>query len=114
MDTRHIPGLDLGGFLIPGNNGLPDLYVNANDPAAWATMQIEARKPLGQPSVAAEATAAAAATEMPSWLKAIEDVLIKRLGVSFGDYLHGIAVAGLLSVLAIALIILGAYQFTKD
>lgn len=116
MDVSHVPGLDLGGFLIPGNNGLPDLVVNATDPADWTTMQIAARNPVTDSNipVAAEATAAAAETGLPPWLKAIEDVTIKRLGISFGDYLRGFAVAGVGVLLALILIIFAVYQLTKD
>jgi hypothetical protein len=114
IDTSHIPGLDLGGFLIPGNNGLPDLYVHAYDPAGWVSMQVAARAATQEPSVAAEASAAAIQTEMPEWLKKIEDVTIKRMGISLGDYITGAKVAIIGVLIGILLLAFGAYQLTKD
>jgi hypothetical protein len=112
MDIRHIPGLDLSGFFIPGNNGLPDLYVHANDPADWVTMQIAARSPVEKPSVAAEAAAAAAETQAPDWLKRVDDIVTKRLDISSLAKGFALSIGGIL--LAVALIVLGAYQLTKD
>lgn len=112
MDIKHIPGLDLSGFFIPGNNGLPDLFVHANDPADWVQMQIAARTPVEQPSVAAETTAAAADVSAPNWVKAIDSVLTQRLDLSSIVKGFALSIGGIL--LAVLLIVLGAYQLTKD
>lgn len=104
MNTRHMPGIDLGSFFIPGGNGFPDLEVLPTDPAHWVTMQIAAR----------EATQVVT-PEAPRDLIDTGALLGKITGAtSLKDTLQGLVIAGGMVLLAILLIVLGAYQFTKD
>ena len=114
----NLSHLDLSGFFVPGGNGLPDLYIHANDPADWVTMQIAARKPSDATSttvkdVATTATVGASASAMPDWLKRLSDSLLSKFP-NPQNYFKGAAIAAVLAFLAVALIVLGAYQLTRD
>ena len=112
IDTSHIPGVFAGGFIIPGANGLPDLYVNATDPANWVSMQVAARQPAARQPAQGKADpqgnilpdGTTPGTSMTEWLS----------GTAFKDTVHGFAVAFGGVILGVLLIILGAYQLTKD
>lgn len=108
MMDAHLPTLRLGGFFVPGGNGLPDLYVHADDPSGWVQMQIAARQNAQATAkdVATTATVGAAATVLPPW--------IDRLLPNAKDYLKGLAVAAILVVLALVLVTLGGYQLFKE
>lgn len=101
-DTAHMPGIHAGSFLIPGANGLPDLEVLTTDPAGWVSMQIAAR----QSPTATTADPQGNATATPA-----DDG-----GDMFGlkAALKGFAVAGGMILLAVLLVVLGAWQFTKE
>lgn len=105
MDTRHIPGIHAGSFLIPAGNGLPDLEVLTSDPAGWVSMQIAARqKPVEATPVEASTTSDGAS-----------DLLGKITGItSLKDTLQGLVIASGMVLLAVLLVILGAYYLIKD
>lgn len=118
MDASLRSALNLGGFFIPGNNGLPDLYVHANDPADWVTMQLAARQPTGGnlptgKDVAETAAVGAAASVMPDFVQKIIDGIFGKLP-NPKDYFKGAAIALALGVMAILIIAFGLYQLTKD
>lgn len=130
MDTRcgagtrcgvdHMPGLNFTNFLVPGGNGFPDLYVSPNDPSGWVQQQIGLRQPAAAvPStkdVATTATVGAVSDVIPEWGKKILDNIAQRLDPReyVKQQLKGLAVGGVLLLVALGFIILGAYQFTKD
>lgn len=114
----HVPGILAGGFLIPGNNGLPDLYVNSTDPAGWASMEIAARQPAT--AVATEAATTNATTAdasgssshggftfnfIPDWMKSPD--YLANLGKGLAMKAGGI-------LLGLAIVIFALYYFTKD
>src|SRR5436305_1029623 len=118
MDASLRTALNLGGFFVPGNNGLPDLYVHANDPADWVTMQLAARQPTGgnvptAKDVAETAAGGAAASAMPEFIQKIVDGVLAKLP-NPKEYFKGAAIALTLGVVAIGIILFGAYQLTKD
>lgn len=116
IDTSHIPGIHAGSFMIPGGNGLPDLEVLTTDPAGWVTMQIAARKPavdsVNDPKKSGvdpqgnilPGGATTPGTSLTEWLA----------GTGLKDTLQGLVVAGGMILLAVLLIILGAYMLSKD
>lgn len=108
MLDAHLPTLRLGGFFVPGGNGLPDLYVHADDPSGWVQMQIAARQNAGATAkdVATAATVGAASTALPDW--------VNRLFPDAKDYVKGLAVAAMLVALALILVTLGGYQLFKE
>lgn len=115
---NHMTGLNLTGFMVPGGNGLPDLTVNANDPAGWVTMQIAARQPNGgniptPKDIAETAAVGAVANVAPDWVQRLVDAVFAKFP-NPKDYFKGMAVAGVLLLVALGFIILGAYQITKD
>ena len=116
----HMPGLNLSNFLVPGGNGLPDLYVNANDPTGWVQMQIAARQPSAvvptPKDVATTATVGAVSDVIPEWGKKILDSLAAKIDPReyVKQQLKGLAVGGVLLLVALGFILLGAYQLTKD
>lgn len=112
-----MPGVHAGTFLIPGGNGLPDLEVLTSDPAGWVSMQIAARAPTAAATDSTQTGSGidpqgninpngttSPATSFTEWLS----------GAGLKDTLQGFVVAGGMILLAILLIILGAYNFTKD
>lgn len=114
----NLPALHLSGFFVPGGNGLPDLYVHADDPSDWVTMQIAARQPGGgnyptAKDVAETTAVGATASATPDFLKRIIDGIFSKFP-NPKDYFKGLAVAGFLVLLAVGLIVLGAYQLVKD
>jgi len=108
---RHVPGILAGGFIIPGNNGLPDLYINATDPADWTTMQIAARQPTSTAATDAAATNGQPVTQFTSASGVLEKLFSPDYLAMIGK---GIAakIAGIL--LGLAVVIFGLYYFTKD
>lgn len=112
----NISGIKLGGFFVPGANGLPDLYVHADDPTGWVQMQISARQASGGTTakdVAETAAVGAASNLAPDWAKKIIDALMQKLP-NPKEYFKGVAVAGALILLAILLIVLGGFQLIKS
>lgn len=108
-------GLNLGGFIVPGGNGLPDLFVHANDPTGWVQMQIAARQNAQSSAkdVATTATVGTASTVAPDWVDRLVDAVVKRVP-NPKDYFKGAAIAALLVVLALVLVTLGGYQLFKE
>lgn len=98
---RHVPGILAGGFLVPGGNGLPDLYLNATDPADWVTMQIAARQPAAAPVVNAAAAAGQPVSQftsgiLPDWLTSPQwlENKMSGLAVKIGGMAIGLLIVG--------------------
>lgn len=112
----NLQTLRLGGFFVPGGNGLPDLYVHADDPSGWVNMQVAARQPSGGTTakdVAETAAVGAASSLAPDWASKIIDALFAKFP-NPKEYFKGVAVAGALILLAVLLIVLGGYQLIKS
>lgn len=118
VGLSHLPGLNLSGFLVPAGNGLPELNVNASDPAGWVAMQIAARQPNGgkvptTADVAETAAVGAVSSVAPDWAGRLVDAIFAKFP-NPQDYFKGLAIAGILMLVAVGFILLGAYQITKD
>lgn len=118
IGVDHMTGLHLSNFFIPGANGLPDLFVHSDDPASWVTMQIAARQPSAgnvptAKDVAETAAVGAVSSVSPDWAQRMVDAIFAKFP-NPKDYFKGLAVAGVLLLVALGFILLGAYQLTKD
>lgn len=115
QDTSHIPGIHATSFTVLGGNGFGDLEVLATDPLGWVQGEIAKRNNTpATESVGVQTTNApeSSGASTPSTSNSMD------LTGSFKEWLSsslkGVVVAGSLLLLGVLLVVLGAYQITKD
>lgn len=108
--TAHIPGIHATSFTVPGGNGLGDLEVLATDPLAWVQSEISRRRdPVATESVG---FVDSPLTTDPNSVMGRD--LTQPIKDKLAEIGKGLVVSGALLLLGVLLVVLGAYQFTKE
>lgn len=97
-------------FTVPAGNGFPSIRLRALDPIGFVQDEIAKRDPAQAPAATDATTATATNVSMTTDLTA---PFKKWLGDTVGANIKGLIVAAAILLLAVLLIVLGAWQFTN-